>query len=280
MQFRCLPIALLGRQMGPAPRVFALLLALAAMLFALSARGEQTTIAVASNFAAPMKRIVTEFEQRSGHRVVLAFGSSGKFFAQIHHGAPFDAFFSADQTKPARLVADGLADGRSRFTYAEGRLVLWSRSHQLVDGEGTVLKTGRFNRLAIANPKLAPYGAAAVEVLQNLELEKATRTRWVQGENIAQAYQFVATGNADLGLVALSQVVRDGEISSGSAWVVPANLYRPIRQDAVILKRARDNPALTAFWSFIRKPEMQAIIESFGYANASGRKCSDGESSC
>jgi len=280
MQFRCLPIALPGRQMGPAPRVFALLPALAAMLFALSARGEQTTIAVASNFAAPMKRIAAEFEQRSGHRVVLAFGSSGKFFAQIHHGAPFDAFFSADQTKPARLVSDGLADGHSLFTYAEGRLVLWSRSPQLVDGEGTVLKTGRFNRLAIANPKLAPYGAAAVEVLQKLELEKATRTRWVQGENIAQAYQFVATGNAELGLVALSQVVQNGEVSSGSAWLVPANLYSPIRQDAVILKRAHSNPALTAFWSFLREPEVQAIIAAFGYANTGGETCSNRTESC
>lgn len=243
----------------------AALLGLIAMLAALSARGEVATIAVASNFTLPMQAIVTKFEAQSAHRVKLAFGSSGKLFAQINHGAPFDAFFSADQQKPARLIAGCLADGASLFTYAEGKLVLWSSRDDLVDDQGSVLKSDQFNKLALANPKLAPYGAAAVEVLQHLELVPSTRAHWVQGENISQAYQFVASGNADLGLLALSQLVRDGEIAEGSAWVVPDSFYSPIRQDAVILKRGRENLALIAFWSFVKSTEAQAIIREFGY---------------
>lgn len=260
--------------------VLAILLAVVTMVSSLSARGEEITIAVASNFAAPMQAIATEFERRTAHRAKLAFGSSGKFYAQIRHGAPFDAFFSADQAKPAQLVADGLADSSSLFTYAEGKLVLWSHRDQWLDETGSVLKSGNFNRLAIANPRLAPYGAAALEALQNLKLDQSIRGRWVQGENIAQAYQFVASGNADLGLVALSQVQRNGKIHQGSAWVLPEHLYSPIRQDAVILRHSHNNPALTAFWSFIKGSESQTIIASFGYGTGTHRECSGGETPC
>ena len=235
---------------------------------AMSVRAAEITIAVASNFTAPMQAIVSEFEDDTEHRVQLAFGSSGKFFAQIKHEAPFDAFFSADQTKPAQLVADGFAEDGSRFTYAEGKLVLWSRNPQLIDADGAALKSGQFDRLAIANPRLAPYGAAALEVMQNLNLAHRTRSRWVMGENISQTYQFVASGNAELGLVALSQVMRSGSFASGSAWIVPESLYNPIRQDAVVLRQGTGNPALTAFLTFVKGPRAQAIIESYGYSVA------------
>ncbi|WP_299593853.1 molybdate ABC transporter substrate-binding protein [uncultured Microbulbifer sp.] len=235
------------------------------MLTTLSARGDETTIAVASNFTAPMQAMVNQFEAQSAHRVKVAFGSSGKFFAQINHGAPFDAFFSADAEKPARLIAQGLAEKTSLRTYAEGKLVLWSRRDGFVDDQGLVLKSGQFHKLALANPKLAPYGAAAIEVLQHLKLAQSTRSQWVQGENISQTYQFVASGNADLGLIALSQVMRDGKITEGSAWLVPDSFYGPIRQDAVILKRGRENPALLAFWLFVKSPAAQATIRRYGY---------------
>ena len=276
MRFRGLPPLL--RQFGTAgsswsnPKARALLVGTFAFLTAMMARGEDLTIAVASNFAAPMQAIATKFEARSGHRVKLAFASSGKIFAQIRHGAPFDAFFSADQEKPARLVALGLAETSSRFTYAEGRLVLWSSQKDLINEQGAVLKSGNFNKLAIANPKLAPYGAAALEALERLKLVDSTRDRWVQGENISQTYLFVASGNADLGLVAASQVIRDGSITAGSAWILPESLYAPIRQDAVILKHAADSPALMDFWSFLKGPTATAIIRAFGYTTDTTHK--------
>ena len=239
-----------------------------AMLFSLVARAEQLTIAVASNFAAPMQQIARQFEERSGHQVKLAFGSTGKIFAQIYHGAPFQGFFSADQAKPAQLVELGLAEAGSRFTYAEGKLALWSSKSKFVDSNGEVLAHGSYNRLAIANPKLAPYGAAAVEVLQQLGLEESTRPRWVQGENISQTYQFVASGNADLGLVAVSQLLQDGSTTKGSVWVVPEHLYSPIRQDAVILQRGLDSSAMNEFWEFVQSAEARAIIRAYGYRTA------------
>ena len=236
-----------------------------ALFIATAARAEEFTLAVASNFATPMQAIAAKFEARTGHKVNLASGSSGKLFAQIRHGAPFDAFFSADQVKPSRLVALDLAKGSTLFTYANGTLVLWSSHADLVDGQGSVLNTGRYKKLAIANPRLAPYGIAAVEALQSLGIEQSSRARRVQGENISQTYQFVATGNADLGLVALSQLMRNGRLSKGSAWIVPQSLYRPIRQDAVILNRGVDSPALAEFWAFFSGPEVQEILASFGY---------------
>lgn len=235
------------------------------LLLSINVHADELTIAVASNFTAPMQALAREFEARSGHRVKLAFGSSGKFFAQIRHGAPFQAFFSADQVKPEQLVKLGLAVADSRFTYAEGKLALWSHKPGFVDADGEVLKRGDYNKLAIANPKLAPYGAAAVEVLQRLQLEEQSRPHWVQGENISQAYQFVASGNADLGLVALSQILTNGELAEGSAWVVPPHLYKPIRQDAVLLKRSAELPALREFWQFMHSADAAAIFRAYGY---------------
>ncbi|WP_233998944.1 molybdate ABC transporter substrate-binding protein [Microbulbifer pacificus] len=240
-------------------------LLLAVAMLSAAVRADELTIAVASNFTAPMQEITRQFEKRSGHKVRLAFGSSGKFFAQISHGAPYHAFFSADQDKPQRLDKLGQTTKDSRFTYAEGKLVLWSSEPGVVDAKGTVLNQGAYNKLAIANPKLAPYGAAALEVLRHLQIEEQSRTHWILGENISQTYQFVASGNADLGLVALSQVLKNGEVTSGSAWIVPTQLYRPIRQDAVILKRGTELPALREFWAFVQSEEARAIIRAYGY---------------
>lgn len=239
------------------------------VLTATPVSAEKITVAVASNFTAAMKDIVTEFEKASGHKVALSFGSSGKILAQIKHGAPFQAFFSADQTKPAVLEEDGLVVANSRFTYAIGGLVLWSTKPGIADEHTTVLKNRTFNKLAMANPKLAPYGRAAVQVLQNLNLENNTRDKWVQGENIAQTYQFVATGNTDLGFVALSQVMSKGHINGGSAWIIPRHLYQPIRQDAVLLRRGEDSQGARELLKFIRGSNAGAILESYGYQTES-----------
>lgn len=229
------------------------------------AQAEEIRIAVASNFTAPMKDIVKEFEKSSGHRVKISFGSSGKFFAQIQHGAPFQAFFSADQAKPKALEKVGLVIPESRFTYAIGALALWSSKPGFVDDNASRLKSGNFNKLALANPKLAPYGAAAVEVLDSLKLKKATVKKWVRGENIAQTYQFVSTGNTDMGFVALSQVMAKDKINEGSAWIIPAELYNPIRQDAVLLQRGKNSQATQALLRFVRSEKAKGIIESYGY---------------
>ncbi|MFV8782610.1 molybdate ABC transporter substrate-binding protein [Microbulbifer sp. SA54] len=241
------------------------ILALCCAFATAGTRAEEIIIAVAANFAAPMEAISQQFERRTGHKVRLAIGSSGKFFAQIHHGAPFQAFFSADQAKPAQLERDGLTLPGSRITYARGRLVLWSADPGAVDASGSALKQGTYHKLAIANPKLAPYGAAALEVLEGLGLESASRRHRVQGENIAQTFQFVASGNADLGLVALSQVTRNGKISQGSAWLVPEDLYSPILQDAVILESGRNSAAVNAFWQYVQSDAARKIMESYGY---------------
>lgn len=221
------------------------------------------TVAVAANFREPMLQIATDFEQRTGHRPTLIFGSSGKFFAQISHGAPFDCFLSADQTKPAALVAAGLAVAGSQFTYAIGAIALWSANPDWVDDKGEVLTMGSYRNLAIANPELAPYGVAAMDVLRHLNLTRSVRL--VQGENIAQTYQFVSSGNADIGFVALSQIMAAGRLRSGSAWRVPAELYSPIRQDAVLLTLGKENPAAVALLSHLKRESAIRIIESFSY---------------
>jgi len=223
-------------------------------------------IAVASNFSAPIKQLTTEFEITSGHEVTLSFGSSGKFYAQIQHGAPFDVFLSADQTKPAALEAQGMIAPASRFTYAIGALALWSSQADLVDQSGDILASQNFNKIALANPRLAPYGVAAVEVLEALKLRAATESKWVQGENIAQTFQFVSSGNADLGFVALSQIIGIGETES--AWIVPSEYYQPIRQDAVLLPKAKSNDAAKAFMVFLQGPTAKSIIESYGYTTS------------
>lgn len=212
-----------------------------------------------------MQKIATAFEQDTGHKAILAFGSTGKFYAQIKNGAPFQALLAADDETPARLEREGLGVGGTRFTYAIGRLVLWSRQPGLVDDKGNVLRSGKVVRIALADPKLAPYGAAAVDVLNGLGLMPALAPKLVQGENIAQTYQFVATGNAELGFVALSQVFADGKLTQGSAWAVPAGLHAPIRQDAVVLATGKDNAAAAALMAYLRTDKARAIIRSFGY---------------
>lgn len=244
---------------------FKLLILACSLLLTTTAHAEKIMVAVAANFAAPMKAIAADFEKESGHKVVLSFGSSGKFYSQITNGAPFQLFLSADEEKPARLEKDGLVVTGSRFTYAVGTLVLWSPQADFVDAQGEVLRTGSYNKLAIASPRLAPYGSAAIEVLTRLGLLATVEPKFVQGENIAQTHQFVSTGNAEFGFVALSQVMQAGKISSGSAWVVPSTLHSPIRQDAVLLTTAKGNIAAEALAAYLKSDKAKVIIRSYGY---------------
>jgi molybdate transport system substrate-binding protein len=246
-------------------RYFPLFAGLVALGLPMSLRAAEVQVAVAANFTAPMRAIAAAFEQDTGHKARLAFGSSGKFYAQIRNGAPFQVFLSADDEKPARLEQAGMAVAGTRFTYAIGQLALWSAKAGYVDNKGEVLKQGGYAHLAIANPKLAPYGAAAIEVLKNLGLLETVQPRLVQGENIAQTYQFVASGNAELGFVALSQVTRDGKLTQGSAWIVPAHLHAPIRQDAVILANGKGNAAASALMAYLKSDKAKAVIRAYGY---------------
>jgi molybdate transport system substrate-binding protein len=230
-----------------------------------AAYAEDVQVAVAANFTAPMQAIAAAFEQDTGHKARLAFGSSGKFYAQIRNGAPFQVLLSADDETPARLEREGMAVPGTRFTYAIGRLALWSAQAGAVDARGEVLKQGGYKHVAIANPKLAPYGAAAVEVMQRLGVIEAVRPKLVQGENIAQTHQFVASGNAELGFVALSQVTRDGKLTGGSAWIVPGDLHTPIRQDAVILAAGKGNAAASALMAYLKGEKAKAVIRTYGY---------------
>lgn len=225
----------------------------------------EVSVAVAANFTAPMQKIAAAFEQDTGHKTTLSFGSTGKFYAQIKNGAPFQVLLAADDETPARLDKEGLTVPATRFTYATGRLVLWSKQAGVVDDKAEVLRKGAFEHIAIADPKLAPYGAAAVDALTKLGLMQGLQTRVIQGGNIAQTYQFIATGNATLGFVALSQVMTDGHIGEGSAWLVPATLHRPIQQDAVVLATGKDNQAATALMAYLKGDKARAIIRSFGY---------------
>lgn len=237
-----------------------------ALLVATGVHAGEVRVAVAANFTEPAKQIAAEFARDTGHLAKLSFGSTGKFYAQITNGAPFEMLLAADDSTPARLEREGHAVAGSRFTYAVGTLVLWSSKANFVDAGGEVLKSGRFNKLSIANPKTAPYGAAAVETLKKLNLLEAVQPKFVQGENISQTLQFVSTGNADLGFVALSQVFQDGRITGGSAWIVPAEMHDPILQDAVILKRGESNPAASALQAYLKGDKARAIIRRFGYA--------------
>lgn len=234
-------------------------------LFSTGASAETVQLAVAANFAGPVKQIVADFEQSTGHKAVVSTGATGKFYAQIVNGAPFEVLLSADDETPAKLEREGHAQPGTRFTYAVGRLVLWSPKAGVVDGEGAVLKTGDFRHLALANPKVAPYGQAAVETLKAQGTHDRLSPRFVFGENIAQTHQFVASGNAELGFVALSQVTRDGKVAEGSAWIVPASMHAPIRQDAAVLLRGKDNPAAAAFLAFLKGDKARATIRGFGY---------------
>jgi len=225
----------------------------------LPAMAAETRVAVAANFTEPAKEIATAFKAATGHNAILSFGSSGQFYAQIANGAPFEVFLSADAERPQKAEAEGLAVAGTRFTYATGRLVLWSKTPGLVDPRGAALKAGRFEKLAIADPKTAPYGLAAVETLRALGLHERLAPKLVTGSSITQAYQFVDTGAAELGFVALSQVVGQ---AGGSRWLVPAGYHTPIDQQAVLLK---DSDAARAFLKFLKGPEAKAIIKRYGY---------------
>ncbi|WP_291992815.1 molybdate ABC transporter substrate-binding protein [Candidatus Accumulibacter sp. ACC003] len=251
-----------GNEIGRA----GLLALLLAPLLATPSYADEVMVAVAANFAAPMQKIAVEFERATGHKAMLAFGSSGKLFAQIVNGAPFEVLLAADEAIPAQLERDGHALGGSRFTYATGRLALWSAQPNTVDSHGDVLRKNAFGHLALANPKTAPYGAAAIEVMKKLGVLGSLQAKLVQGENVAQTYQFAATGNADLAFVALSQIWQEGRISSGSAWIVPATLHQAVRQDAVLLEAGRDKAAAGALLAYLKGDTARAIIKSYGYA--------------
>jgi molybdate transport system substrate-binding protein len=244
-------------------RLISLLLA-SVLAAASGVHADEVSLAVAANFTAPMQKIAAEFEKDTGHKVVASFGSTGKFYAQIKSGAPFEVLLAADDETPAKLVAEKEALTGSQFTYAIGKLVLWSAKPGVVDDKGDVLKKGAFEHLSIANPKLAPYGAAGVEVMKGLGAWDSVQPKLVTAENITQAYQFISTGNALLGFVALSQVLKDGRIE-GSSWIVPAKLYTPIRQDVVVLEKGKDKPAALALAKYLKGDKSVAIIKSFGY---------------
>ena len=237
----------------------------AALALSAAAQAEVVQIAVGANFTAPARALAEIFARTTGHEAKLSFGATGAFYTQIKNGAPFDILLAADDERPIRLEKEGDTVPGSRFTYAIGQLVLWSAKPGFVDGEGAVLKGGKFNKIAIANPKLAPYGAAAVETMDKLGLAAALTPKLVTGESIGQTYNFIATGNAELGFVALAQVLDGGKLKSGSMWVVPAKYHAPIIQDAVILKRAAANPAAKAWMALMRSPNTQDFIRSYGY---------------
>jgi len=239
---------------------------IAALFIATTAHADEVQVAVGANFSAPMKIIAADFEKDTGHKAVLSFGTVGKFFAQIKSGAPFEVLVSSDQNTPDKLVAENLAIDSTRYTYAIGKLVLWSAKPGYVDAGGKILKNGDFKHLALANPKLAVYGAAGQEVMRRLGVLESIQPRIVLAENITQAHQFVATGNAELGFVALSQVVgKDGGIASGSAWIVPADLYPPIKQDAIVLTRGKGKPAAQALVDYLKTDKARAVIKAYGY---------------
>ena len=244
-------------------RNFAVLLALAGA--AALARAEDISVAVAANFTAPMQQIAAEFEKATGHKARLTFGSTGKFYAQIREGAPFQLLLAADDETPARLVREGEGVPGSQFTYAVGKLILWSAKPGFVDDKGEVLQSGKFEHLANANPKLAPYGLAAMETLKALGLADTLQSRIVLAENITQAQQYVMSGNAELGFIAFSQIHKDGKLIDGSYWLVPARYYSPIRQDAVVLAKGKGNAAVEALAGFLKSDAATKIIKSYGY---------------
>lgn len=230
------------------------------------AMAAEVHVAVAANFTAPVQAIAAEFEKDTGSKVVASFGATGQFYAQIKNGAPFEVFLAADDSTPAKLEAEKAVVPGSRFTYATGKLALWSAKEGYVDDQGEVLKKNEYAHLSIANPKTAPYGLAATQVLAKLGLTQTVASKLVEGQNISQAYQFIASGNAELGFVALSQIYKDGKISGGSAWIVPDNLHDPIKQDAVILDKGKDNPVARQFMDYLKGPKAAAVIKAYGYA--------------
>ena len=245
------------------PRCFAITAIL--LMLPMPTLAAEVPVAVAANFSAPMKIIARDFERETGHKATLAFGATGQFYAQIRNGAPFAILLAADDATPIKLEKEGLGVIGSRFTYATGKLVLWSKKPGLVDAQADVLRNSPFDKIAIANPKLSPYGAAAMETLDTMGLRERIRPKTVEGSNIAQTFQFVASENAALGFVALSQVVENGTIKEGSAWIVPASMHAPIKQDAVLLSPGKDSPAAAALLKYLQGDKAKAVIRSFGY---------------
>lgn len=225
---------------------------------------ERALVAVAANFVPPFREIALEFEKSTGHRLQVAGGSSGNFYSQIKNGAPFDVFFSADMERPKLLEDEGLGIKDTRFTYAIGRLVLWSPNESLIKGEET-LRSKQYKRLAMASPKTAPYGMAAMQAMQKLEIWDSVQTQVVMGESLGQTMGFIESGNAQLGFVALSQVLDPKIKGKGGRWDVPNNLHEPIKQDVIMLTRAKDNLAAKALMEFIGSPQAKKIIERYGY---------------
>lgn len=251
--------------MMPQMTAFSRVALLCCALISANALAGEVAVAVAANFTAPMQKIAADFEKDTGHKAQLSFGATGKFYAQIANGAPFAVLLAADDATPAKIAKEGLGEASSRFTYAIGQLVLWSAQPGYVDSEGKVLQKSDWKHIAIANPKLAPYGAAAMQTLDKLGLAQQLQARVVQGENIGQTYQFAASGNAELGFVALSQVYVDGKLTSGSMWQVPGTLYSPIRQDAVVLNKGAGKPAVQALMNYLKGAKARAVIHSYGY---------------
>lgn len=246
-------------------RISRLAITLALLLFGQASWSATVLVAVAANFSKPMTEIAGEFEKATGHSAKLSLGSSGKFVSQLKSGGPFEVFLSADEKGPEKLEQVGLTVPTTRFVYALGKLVLWSTKLGYVDDQGKILETGNFKHLALANPKLAPYGIAAVDVLKKMKLFEKLQPLFVQGENIAQTYHFISTANAELGFVALSQVIEKGKIINGSGWIIPDNLYTPIRQTAVLMKKGAKNPAAAALIDYLKSKPALAIIKTYGY---------------
>jgi len=225
----------------------------------------QAHVAVAANFAEPLKAIAAVLQKTTGHTLLITAGATGRLYTQIQNGAPFDVLLAADTLTTAKLEDEGLVQTGSRFTFATGKLVLWSATADRVDAGGLILSAPNLGKVSFANPKVAPYGVAALQVMAKLGLGGALQPKLVQGESIGQAFTFVATGNADVGFVALSQVIKDGKLSGGSMWMIPQDLYSPIQQDAVVLKRAAQNEAAQALMLLLKSPNIKALIRSYGY---------------
>ena len=247
------------------PSLGGLAAAVIAMAMPVSLHAAQASVAVAANFMAPMKRIAQDFERDTGHKLTLAFGATGQFYAQIRHGAPFAVLLSADDETPLKLEKEGLGVPGSRLTYAIGKLVLWSKKPGFVDAQGEVLRQGGFEKIAMANPKLSPYGAAALQVLDHMGLRERIAAKMVQGSNITQTFQFASSENAQLGFIALSQVFENGKLKQGSAWLVPSAMHAPLQQDALLLNPGKDNAAAVAFLKYLQGDQAKAVIRAFGY---------------
>ncbi len=247
----------------------ALLVIGVALALPVAASAADTRVAVATNFTEPSKEIAAAFQKATGHTATLVFGASGAFYTQIAHGAPFEVFLSADADRPKKAEQDGLTVRGTRFTYAVGRLMLYSTTLGLIDDNGAVLKRGNFNKIALADPLVAPYGVAAVQTMQSMNVYSALEPKIVKGSSLTQAYQFSATGAAELGFVAYSQVIA---VQGGSRWLVPAKLHKPIEQQAVLLLTGAHNPAALAFVKFMRSPQAVKIIKRYGYETGRSQK--------